>query len=477
MVLTLVAEGIGLPAGLITAMVMTRGLGPEIYGHFAVVATTVAVTEWLLIAILASPVVKFVAESHDWQPVAATAFRVYLVGGLVIGAAFWVLAGPMASLLGDDVLGGYFRLFATQIPLFASGVAGRNVLAGRARYREQALASAGSWVGRVTFIVLFVELGFGIEGAIAGSISGTLVGSALTLALAGRALWGPASFPLRRLVHLAVPAFLTLLFARLLDQAGLLTLEALAGGDVVGHYGAAMNVMLLASLVGAAVTPVLISTVTAARFQGDHDLVRQASVGAVRFGLALFPFAAIVAGSSAELAPLLFGAPFAAAAPIMAALMIAAVARANISIVGAILIALDHAWTSAAVVLPLPVVAVAVHLLVIPRFGGVGAALVTMVAALVAIVTLVGAAWRVVGLVPPLATATRSILLSAGAYVVAAVWTTPGALALVKVGVIGLGVVGALVLSGELTREELQVFRRALQLRSTTRQRRTSEPS
>jgi len=477
MLVTLIAEGIGLPAGLITAMVMTRGLGPEVYGHFTVVATTVAVTEWLLIAILTPAVVKFVAESHDWQPVAATAFRVYVLGGLVIGAALWALAGPLAAGLGSAPLAGYFRLFAVQVPLFAAGAAGRNVLAGRARYREQALSSAGSWTGRVVFIVLFVELGFGIEGAIVGSISGTLAGSAAALALAGRALWGRAGFAIRRLTRLAAPAFLTLLCARLLDQVGLLMLEVLTGGNVVGYYGAAMNVMLLASVVGAAVTPVLISTVTAARFERDDDLARRAAVGALRFGLVLFPLAAVVAGSSVELAPLLFGPRFAPAAPIMAALMIAAVARANMSILGATLIAIDRAWTSAAIVVPLPAIAIAAHLVVIPRLGGLGAALVTMVAALGAAAMLGLVTWRVATVLPPLATVVRTGLLSAAAYTVAATWVTPGALALVKVGILGLGVVGALFVSGELSREELRVLRGSLPMGANPRQRRTSEPS
>ena len=63
---------VALPAGLITAIVLTRGLGPGPYGRFVVAATTVAIIEWLLIAVLARPGVKFVAEAEDWRPVAAS---------------------------------------------------------------------------------------------------------------------------------------------------------------------------------------------------------------------------------------------------------------------------------------------------------------------------------------------------------------------------------------------------------------------
>ncbi len=458
--LTLVAEGIGLPAGLITAMVMTRGLGPGIYGRFMVVASTVAITEWLLIAVLARPIVKFVAEADDWRPVAATSFRVYVLSGLVIGGALWALAGPLAALLDDALLAGYFRLFAVQIPIFAAGAACRNVLAGQARYRQQAMASALGWVGRVLFIVLFLQLGFGIEGAILGSICGTLASALTALLLVGGAVWGQAGFPIRQLMQLALPTFLGLLFARLLDQAGLLTLQALGTAEAdVGFYGAAMNVMLVTSVIAAGVTPVLISTLTAARRDSDHALIRQAATGAMRFGIALFPFAAIVAGSSGELAVLLFSRDFSATAPIMAALMVAAVARATVSMMGAVLVALDRAWASAFVVLPLPLLAVGAHVLLIPKYGGLGVALVTMTLAIAASVASVLIASRLVRAPVPLGTLMRSGAITTLAYALAAGWPTPGPLVLVKAGILALAVALAFAASGELTRHELAVLR------------------
>ncbi len=223
-----------------------------------------------------------------------------------------------------------------------------------------------------------------------------------------------------------------------------------------------MNVMLVTGVVAAAVTPVLISTLTAARYRNDDALVRQASAGAIRFGVALFPFAAIVAGSAMELAVLLFGPEFSATAPLMAALMVAAVARANVNIIGAVLIALDRAWTSALLVLPLPVIAVVAHVLLIPTYGGLGAALVTMALALLATAASVLVARVTVDAPVPVGTVLRSGALSALTYTVAMSWATPGALVLIKAGVLSLGVVGAFVASGELSREELRVLGRTV---------------
>jgi O-antigen/teichoic acid export membrane protein len=466
-IVTLIAEGIALPAGLITAMVMTRGLGPETYGRFTVVATTLAITEWLLIAVLARAVVKFVAEAEDWKPVAATSFRIYVVGGLGIGLAFWALAGTVAALLGDPVLADYFRLFAIQIPVFATGAASRNVLAGQGRYRQQAIASAVGWIGRVTFIVLFIELGFGIVGAILGSICGTLSGSLTAVVLVGPAIWGPARFPVRQLMQLALPAFLAMLFARLVDQMGLLAVQVLSTGEAdVGYYGAAMNVFLLTGVIGAAVTPVLVSTVTAAGYRRDHDQVSQVSRDTVRFGLVLLPLAAVAAGAADELAVLLFGADFAEAAGPMAALIIAAVARAITVMVSAVLIAVDRAWTAALIALPLPFISVAALIPVIPAYGAFGAAVVTMVVALLATIVSVWVLAVVVGTRPPMATVLRSILLGAAAFLAAGAWPVAGWLVLSKVALLSLAVLGVFVASGELTRTELQLLLKAFSVRT-----------
>lgn len=460
---TLVAEGIALPAGLITAAVMTRGLGPEIYGSFIVVATTVATLEWLLIAIYARAVVKFVAEAGDWPPVAATSFRAYVLSGLAIGGAIWLLAAPVAAALNDPTLATYFRMFAPQIPLFAVGAGCKGVLAGRGHYRAQAVASAIGWTARASFIVLLVGLGHGIQGAILGSITGTAVGALVALGLVGAAVWGRPGLPIRDLFQLALPAFFAMLFARLLDQVGIWSLEAF-GTDAaeVGFYGAAMNVLMVTSMIAAAVTPALVSTLSAARHSGDHEGVERVSQGALRFGLVLFPFAAIVAGASGELVPMLFGGPFSPAAPLMALLIVGAIARANVVLIAAMLVSISRAWTAAAVAAPLPVLAVIAHSIVIPRFGAAGAARVSSTLAVVGAIASVAVFCWIASLRPPLGTILRSTAISAAAWSVAAVWSTPGALLFPKLALLSVAVALAFVATGELSRSELEALRGAL---------------
>jgi len=460
---TLLGEGVALPAGVITAAVLTRGLGPEIYGGFIVVASSVATLEWLLIAILARPVVKFVAEATEWRPVAATSFRAFVFAGLAIGAAIWGLAGAAAAALNDPSLAAYFRLYAPEIPIFAAGAACKGILAGRGRYREQAASSAVGWIGRMLFIVTFVGLGYGVKGAIVGSICGMLVGALMALALAGRAVWGRAGFPFKDLMQLALPAFLAMLFARLLDQVGMLALKVLGNQPAeVGYYGAAMNVLMVTSLIAAAVTPALVSGLTAARRKKDDESVRRIAIGVIRFSLFLFPFAALVSGASPEVVDLLFGSDFGPAAPLMALLIVGAVARSMVVVIAAVLLSLDKAWHAAILAAPLPILAVAAHTVVIPRYGAQGAAVVSATLAVAgAIVSLFAVCW-ISRLPVPWATLLRSATIFAAAYFAAAAWPTAGTMLLVKLGLLSLGVVAAFLLAGELSREEIEALRRSL---------------
>jgi O-antigen/teichoic acid export membrane protein len=271
------------------------------------------------------------------------------------------------------------------------------------------------------------------------------------------------------LLTLALPAFLSLLFARLLDQVGILSLQVLSEPDVrdvdVGHYGAAMNALMVTSMIAAAVTPVLLSSLTAARHAGREADVRQISAGAIRFGLALFPFAAIVAGASGELAVFLFGLDYAPAGPLLAALMVSAVARANVVVIGAMLVGLDRAWTAAAIAAPMPIVALAAHIYVIPQFGGLGAAIVTMTVALVATLASVLLACAIVPVSVPVGTAARSATFCAVAFVAAAVWPTPGSLVLVKATVLAGAVLAGFLVTGELSRHELTTLRQTVTAR------------
>ncbi len=452
----MLGEGISLPAALVTAAVLTRGLGPVAYGRFTVAATLVTTVEWILVAIFAKVVIRFVAEARDWRPVAATAFRAYVFAGIGVGAALGLLAGPVADVLNDPPLAGHLRLFALEIPLFTALMACRNVLVGIGGYRQQALAGAARWLGRMLLIVMFIQFGWGVEGAILGSVGGVLAGFLVGQALVGRATFGPAGFPYRRLIHLAAPAFLLMLTVRLFDRFALLLLNALRGaGAEVGYYGAAQNLSMVAGVLVITITPILISTVSSARGAGNDALARKIVDAALRGSLTLLPFAAIVSGSSQEVFRLLFGAGFVAAAELGEWMAFVSVGLVIISVATSLLIAHGRLWGTVWLTAPLLPLSVLGHLVLIPRYGALGAAIVTTATAYLGAAVCVISAQRLWEVPAPIGTLLRSLLLSVLAFLAAAAWPAPGVLVIFKAAVLSAAVVAAFLLLGELSAEEI----------------------
>jgi O-antigen/teichoic acid export membrane protein len=188
------ADMLMLPTGLFATAYLTRRLGPEGYGLFILAATVVAWAEWSVTSMFSRSTIKFVGEAQDWRPVGAAVVWLHLLTSTGAMLLLALLAGPLSTLLHEPRLANYLRLFSLDIPLFALAQAHRNILVGIGGFRERALTSAGRWISRLVFIVLLVQLGFSVYGAILGSIAASLVELSIGRIYVRPSLWRPADF-------------------------------------------------------------------------------------------------------------------------------------------------------------------------------------------------------------------------------------------------------------------------------------------
>jgi hypothetical protein len=200
---------------------------------------------------------------------------------------------------------------------------------------------------RLLLIVLLVELGLAVPGAILGSI-----GASLADILIGRCYIRPTPFhrprcATRQLWDYAVPLFLAALSLRLYEKLDLFALKALgATAEQAGMYGAVQSLALVPGIFALAFSPLLLATLSRTLRAGDSSLAREISRDALRVPLVLLPFAGLTAGAAHEIIGLIFGAAFLPATPLLALLIFAAVALVMLSVVTAILTAADKpGWT------------------------------------------------------------------------------------------------------------------------------------
>lgn len=272
-----------------------------------------------------------------------------------------------------------------------------------------------------------------VPGAIVGSILASAVEMLMGHFYVRLPLFQRTNFPLRELCVYSVPLFLLALSLRLFSQSDLFLLKALGGSaELAGIYGAAQNLSLVPGIFSMSFAPLLLSTLS--RMQSFVGGPRAKTMGcnALRLMVGLLPFAAMTAGASSEIVGLIFGPAFLPSAPLLAVLIFGALAVAMISVTTAILTAAQKpAWTFW-LTGPLVLLAIVGHLLLIPRMGAMGAALVTTFLAGAGAAAGVFSVYLLGWALPTQATCLRSGFISLAAYLLARFWPVFGYVILIK---------------------------------------------
>jgi O-antigen/teichoic acid export membrane protein len=452
-----VAEAVSLPTAIITAAFLARRFGPDDYGLFTLTLAIVAWLEWTLASLFARAAVKHVADAEDWRPAGGMVLRMFAVAGVLGLVALWSTSSPLGALMHEPSLPHHLRLLAMDVPLFMLTQAHQQVLVGTGAYTKRAAVAAWRWVGRMLLVLAFVSAGFGVDGALAGIIGGSLVELVVARSFVKPRLRDARLGDSSAMWGYAVPLFAAAVALRLFDKLDLFMLKALgASAALAGIYGAAQNLTIVPGLVALSVTTLLLSTLSRAIRLGDdagaHTLVHNAMRGV----LLLFPFAGVAAGASTGLATLVFGARFVATGPLLSVLIFGAIAVVMISVASVLLTATGKAAWAMIVALPIVPLAVVSHLLVIPRYGASGAAVVTLVVASVGAVLALIAVRRAWHMWAPPATALRALFATVVAIVVGSRWVTTGPMVFAELALMSLAVVVCLVAMGELTPRERQ---------------------
>lgn len=454
------AEAILLPTGLVTAGFLSRQLGPEGYGLFTLAAVILSWVEWGTSSMLMRTTIKLISESRDWQPIMATVLQQHLWLGSGATVLLGLLAVPIAHAMNEPRLALYIGLFTPQILFFNLARAHRTTLTGLGRFSEQAIAGASRWIARLGLIVLLVSLGCSIWGAILGSVGAALVELIVSRYYIRLPLFHPNAIPAWKLWSHAAPMTLYSLATQLYTKLDLLLLKAWGGtAEQAGFYGAAQNLALIPGMFAMAFAPVLLTTLGQIRQAGELAPAKAMGRNAMRLVWLILPLGAIAAGAAPEIVRLIFGNQFLAAAPLLGLLIFGALAQVMTSIASVILVAADRPNWTAILTLPLlPIIWVA-HLIVIPRWGAIGAASVTTgVISLSAIATFIAVycVWRIF---PPFGTVCRSIFICVGIYFLSAHWSGTGLWLFLHLSAIALLIPVCYLCLGEFTSKEIALIR------------------
>lgn len=424
---------------LITTGFLTRQLGPQGYGLLALTLTTIIWIESAINSFFTKATIKFVGEANDWKPVGAMVIRLSLKIGIAAMVLVWILAAPLSALFKEPDLAFYLRVCAIDIPLLCVGQAYRNVLIGRGNYQAGAAARAGRWLVRMALVMVLVQAGFSIAGALLGVIGSSLAELLLSRWYLGEGMFvkqAPGPLPIQRYGALLFLSSICLIFFNGMD---LFMLKILGGTAAeAGIYSAAQSLSLLPGLFSWTFSSLLLATLSRQLADCQRERARELARDAMRVTMLLLPVAAIIAGAAPEIVQVVFGTAFLSAGPLLALLIVGAVSNVMLMVSITIMTAAGLPARTIMFTAPLVLLALAGHLVLIPRFGQQGAALVTVVvSSLGAIAAGAGvyALWKVW---PPVGTAIRSLAIGLVVGTVSLWWSTSGVLVFPKLVLLGI---------------------------------------
>ncbi len=386
---TLLARVAATAASVASAILLARVLGPAQYGLLP--SATSILTLFVLFADVgvSTSVSRHVAVAYYRDPRAIPrllARGLALKAGLVLGlgGAMALFSGPIADAMGDAALRPVLLVAAAQLAGDGLAQFGFRAFQGLHRAGHLAFASAISGVLSPVLAGAAAIAGLGAAGAIGGRGLGALVAAGYALAVVGRlareAATGaptevaPAEAGTGSILRYGLALFVVHASWFVLFRADVLVVQAFCGTRDVSFYSVPFTAVEKAML------PALsLATVIAPYFAGACDAARRPELRrvlgrAARWTLLAYtPLAVALAILAGPLVSLLFGPDYAPAARILRYYAPLTVAIALANVFGSVLDYLGLARRRAAIFALFAALDLGLNLVLVPRYGPIGA--------------------------------------------------------------------------------------------------------
>jgi O-antigen/teichoic acid export membrane protein len=463
-VLLFVSQFTFLLASYVVALALARTLGPELYGVYGIVYSVLLSIELIGRLGLPQAVSKLIAGAHtDASELEATGLTLAAIVYATIFVGFWLAAPALGALFHVADGARLFRIAAIDIPFCGIYFMVTHILNGRRLFHLESLGTIVYGVSRAAGIIVLVEIGPSIAGALVVNAIGSIIALAVVLLCVGTA---PLRLTLAQrtpIIRLAVPVALIALGTQTLMGVDLFVLNAAStavGATIKGYYVAALNVARIPSFVAFVMTAVLVPSISAALAAGDRERARSYLGGAMRFMvIALVPGCALIATHAAEILSLLFSSDYAGGAGLLVVLVFAYGLFYTIfmSLANA-LIGAGRAATSARLSLAALVLAVALSVTLVRWAGAPGAAVAALIANAAAVVGAGIAIARTVGMPVDGGVLARVLLLTVVICVPSWWIEAKGAMLLLELAIVAIAYLALLPIAGLLEWADLEAF-------------------
>lgn len=452
------AQAIVLMLGYGMHLWIGRVLGPGPYGIYGVVLSVQIIVGLFLTLGVPSAVSRFVAqdEKHS-RSILSQALAIQTVIAAVLAGLTVVFAPIISGWLNDVSLVPFLRFTAVVIFLQAFYPVYVQYLSGLHYFNKQAALTAIYAMAKLAGAILLLYA-FGVFGAFAGFAVGGLVAVAFGWYWTRRA-GGQEYKRLQLTSFLSFAGTMALILAglQLLMSLDLFMVKSILKDDIqAGYYNASVTLSRIPYALLQALAFILLPSVSVLTKPGAN---REAAVrfikDTLRYLIALIiPGAALAAATSQQLITLFYSESFLPAAPSLSVLMIGLCALAFFLLLSYITAGAGRARISLCVLVAMIAMSAMTGLQTIPRFGLVGAAWQTTLAALLGLAVLSAYTFKAFRLPLPVKSTLNVLLATVVIVLPTYVWLLPAALLPVEYVVLLVLYVGILYLLGEITPDD-----------------------
>ena len=455
------------------AFTLAHLLTDESYGIYRVVINTVSIINAVIVTGTYQTVSKYVSQEPDkadsikWK---ALGLQGYVGGAATLG--FVLLAPVVASLLNDPRLTGWLRLASLITLSYSFYAVYTGYFNGKRRFSVQAGLDITYSTLKLVFIVSFAWLGFGVTG----SVSGFSLAAACVLAISAIIARGGDRKGGVRAGQLFKFQSYVLLFTfvlTLLQRVDLMLIKALSSPNAAtasenaGYYSAAMDIANITYQIIVSVTFVIFPLVSQSTFADDRRRTQGYISNTLRYTLMVMALTATLFSSCASgVLRVIYRETYQAGGPPLRIVAFGMLFFGMLFVITTIVSASGQPKISLLLGVITLVLSAALNALLIPIYGLVGAAAATTVSMFAGTALACSYLWKQFRTLMSIASALR-IATCAGVIYGASLLFSPASKVLViaQLVVLSVAYVIALIVSGELGREDMRliarVFRRS----------------
>jgi O-antigen/teichoic acid export membrane protein len=380
------------------SVVLGRVLGAEAAGVYFLALTTAIVAATIGRVGLDSAVLRFVAahaSTANWAEVSAvyrTTLTIGLICSSVIAAILYFAAGLLSdNVFSDPTLVGPMRLMAVAIVPLSLGMLVSQALLGLSSIRDSVLVATIFPTGVALAVTWALAPTWGVNGAVVGYLI-AVIAALIYGWVAWRRVFDRRSVasrakrvksPAGRLLKSGTPLLIGALLLLVMDMSGTLMLGVWAENADVSRYAVAWRTATLISFVLLAVNT--IAQPKFAELYARHDMQSLADT-AHKATLLMTAFAApvfLVFLAAPEYIMNIFGSDFAAGAASLQILSVGQFINVAAGSVGVLLVMSGHERDFRNVQIVVGIVVLILNVMLIPRYGDVGAAVAATSAVIV----------------------------------------------------------------------------------------------